>query len=180
MNIEWTIWNNFYSSFKYFIHEDFILNKRVKNPPDNPINALISFGNSMLYALTLSKIYETQLNPTIAYLHSNSEKRFSLCLDLSEVFKPILTFQLIFKLVNKKIIQVEKHFDKDLNYSLLNEEGRKIFLKYWDEKIHETVFHEWLKRNVSYKTLIKFEWYKLIKHLIWDKEFKPYFIENKE
>ena len=54
--IEGQIWMRFYESFKYFLPEDFIMNKRVKRPPDNPINALISFGNSILYARTVSQI----------------------------------------------------------------------------------------------------------------------------
>ena len=51
----------FYSMFQYFINEDFVLNKRVKRPPDNPINALISFGNTLLYTKTISAIYRTHL-----------------------------------------------------------------------------------------------------------------------
>lgn len=54
--------------------------KRVKRPPDNLINALISFGNSLLYAAVLSQIYRTPLNPTISYLHEPGTRRFSLVL----------------------------------------------------------------------------------------------------
>ena len=41
-------WRRFYADFKYFLPEDFVMNKRVKRPPDNPINALVSFGNTLL------------------------------------------------------------------------------------------------------------------------------------
>ena len=53
LSIEGKIWSNFYSSFKYFLPEDFIINKRVKRPPDNPMNAMISFGNTLLYTKTI-------------------------------------------------------------------------------------------------------------------------------
>ena len=104
----------FYSMFRYILPEDFIMNKRVKRPPDNPINALISFGNTLLYTKTISAIYQTHLNQSISFLHEPTEQRFSLSLDLSEVFKPIIVFKTIFELVNTKRLTVEKHFDKKL------------------------------------------------------------------
>ena len=79
---EGEIWMKFYSMFQYFINEDFVLNKRVKRPPDNPINALISFGNTLLYTKTISAIYRTHLDQRISFLHEPSEGRFSLSLDI--------------------------------------------------------------------------------------------------
>ena len=124
---EGEIWMKFYSMFQYFINEDFVLNKRVKRPPDNPINALISFGNTLLYTKTISAIYRTHLDQRISFLHEPSEGRFSLSLDISEVFKPIIVYKTIFDLVNNKRIKVAKHFEKSLNYffSLLDQQECK-------------------------------------------------------
>jgi len=178
--IEWASWDLFYNSFKYFLPEDFVLNKRVKRPPDNPINALISFWNSVLYTYTLSKIYHTQLNPTISYLHEPFERRFSLALDLAEVFKMPLVFSVIFSLVNKWSLKVEKHFLQEVNFAVLNEEWRKIYLKAWDEKIQKVIKHPKLWRNISYGSLIKLDAYKLIKYLMEDEaEFTPFDLESK-
>jgi CRISPR-associated protein Cas1 len=160
------LWQIFYGSFKYILAEEFEFETRKRRPPDNPMNALISFGNSLLYAYTLSKIYHTQLNPTISYLHEPSERRFSLSLDLCEVFKVPLVFGTIFTLVNKKMLQVEKHFDQQLNFALLNEEGRKIFARERDKRLEKTLFHPILKKNTSYGSMIKYDCYKLIKHLL--------------
>ncbi len=177
--IEGQIWAKFYGSFQYFLPEDFILNKRVKRPPDNPINALISFGNTLLYTKTISAIYETHLNQTISFLHSPREGRFSLSLDISEVFKPIIVFKTIFDLVGRKKLQVTKHFDKSLNYALLNEEGKKIFIDAFETRINETFMHPKLKRKTSYKHCLKLEGYKLIKFIVENKEFKPFYIKEK-
>lgn len=178
MSVEGEVWMNFYSSFKYFLPEDFIMNKRVKRPPDNPINALISFGNTLLYTKTISTIYRTHLDQRISFLHEPSEGRFSLSLDISEVFKPIIVYKTIFDLVNKKQLQVSKHFDKKMNYCLLNDEGRKIFIEAFEKRL-ETVFnHPKLKRKVSYKTAMKLDCYKLIKSIMENKEFKPFNIKE--
>lgn len=179
MCIEGELWEKFYREFKHFLPEEFVMNKRVKRPPDNPINALVSFGNSLLYTKTISSIYRTHLDQRISYLHEPSEGRFSLSLDISEVFKPILVYRTIFDLVNNKKIQVSKHFDKKVNYCLLNEEGRNIFVTAFEERMESVFVHQRLKRKVSYRTAIKLDCYKLIKYIMEDKEFLPFSIKEK-
>ena len=174
MSSEGEVWHRFYNDFKYFLPEDFVMNKRVKRPPDNPINALISFGNTLLYTKTISAIYRTHLDQRISFLHEPSEGRFSLSLDLSEVFKPVIVFKTIFELVNKRKLQVEKHFDKKLNYCLLNEEGKKIFIEAFESRIESVFSHPKLKRKISYRTAIKLDCYKLIKFIMEDNEFIPF------
>ena len=150
------------------------MEKRVKRPPDNPLNAMISFGNSLLYTKTITAIYNTHLDQRISFLHEPSEGRFSLSLDISEVFKPVIVFKTIFDLVNHRKIQVSKHFDKSVNACLLNDEGRKIFIEAFEARM-ETVFeHPRLNRKVSYRTAIKLDCYKLIKAIMEDTEFVPF------
>lgn len=129
------------------------------------INSLISFGNSMMYSTVLTELYNTQLNPTISYLHEPSERRFSLSLDLSEIFKPIFVDRLIFYLVNKKMI-TEKDFNQELNCCLLNDNGRNKFIKEYNKRLEKTIKHKDLKKNVSYQRLIRLEAYKL-KNIFW-------------
>ncbi len=179
LSIEGSIWMRFYNSFKYFLPEDFIMSKRVKRPPDNPINAIISFGNTLLYTKTITEIYNTHLDQTISFLHEPSEARFSLSLDLSEPFKPIIVYKTIFELINNKKLTVEKHFDKKLNYALLNDEGKKIFIDAFEDRINQTFEHEKLKRKVSYKQCIKLDGYKLIKSITENKEFIAFNMEDK-
>lgn len=172
MGIEGNIRQTYYQAFDLILN-DFDMGNRTKQPPQNEVNALISFGNMMCYSQCLRAIHQTQLNPTISYLHSPGERRYSLSLDISEIFKPILVDRIIFKVLNKKEIQ-EKHFDKKLNKCLLNEAGKKIFVQAFEERLNETIQHRSLKRNVSYKHLIKLECYKLSKHLLEMEEYKPF------
>ena len=178
MAAEGEVWMRFYGTFRYFLPEDFVMNKRVKRPPDNPINALISFGNTLLYTKTISAIYRTHLDQRISFLHEPSEGRFSLSLDLSEVFKPVIVYRTIFDLINNRKIQVEKHFDKKVNYCLLNEEGRRIFIEAFESRMESVFMHPVLKRKVSYRTAIKLDCYKLIKFILEGKEFIPFLLEE--
>ena len=172
MGVEGRIRSYYYDAFNLIIN-DFEMDGRSKQPPHNEVNALISFGNMVCYTLCLRAIHQTQLNPTISYLHQPGERRYSLALDIAEIFKPIIVDRVIFKVLNKKEIQ-SKHFDKKLNKCLLNSSGKKIFVKALEDRLQETIQHRTLKRSVSYRHLIKLECYKLAKHLLCLEEYKPF------
>ncbi|WP_080902792.1 type I-B CRISPR-associated endonuclease Cas1b [Parabacteroides sp. Marseille-P3160] len=173
MGVEGNIRQTYYMAFDEIISADFNMENRSKRPPENEINAMISFGNTLCYSLCLSQIYHTQLNPTISFLHEPGYRRYSLALDISEIFKPLLVDRLIFRLLNKKEIQ-SKDFDHQMNSCLLKDAGRKKFVRAWEERINETFKHPVLKRHVSYKHLIKLECYKLTKHILGMEEYKPF------
>ena len=172
MGIEGNIRMSYYEAFDTIIN-DFNMGNRTKQPPQNEVNAMISFINMMCYTLCLDMIYHTQLNPTISFLHEPGERRFSLALDLAEIFKPILADRLIFSLLNKKQIQ-SADFDMKVNSCLLKDSGRKKVMRAWEEKLNETIKHRSLGRSVSYKHLVKLECYKLSKHVLNVEEYKPF------
>ncbi len=172
MGIEGNIRNTYYEAWEPII-TSFSMGTRTKMPPSNEVNAMISFVNMLCYTTCLDAIYHTQLNPTISYLHTPGERRFSLALDIAEVFKPILADRLIFSLFNKKQIQAND-FDKQVNSCLLKPGSRKTVVKAWEEKLSETIKHRTLGRNVSNKHLVKLECYKLAKHILGLEEYKPF------
>lgn len=165
MGIEGNIRKVYYECWNEIINQDIDFEKRVKNPPDNAINSLISYVNTIIYTRVLSEIYKTQLNPTISYLHEPSERRFSLCLDIAEIFKPIIGDRLIFSMLNKKQI-TEKEFEEGLKFLYIKDKARKEITKQIDMRLQTTVKHKTLGREVSYEYLMRLEIYKLIKHLI--------------
>lgn len=152
---------------------DFAFGKRTRRPPRNRLNALLSFGNSLLYTTALSEIYQTHLDPRIGYLHTTNFRRFTLNLDIAEVFKPVLVDRTLFTLIQKRQIRAE-HFAEETAGIYLNEEGRKIFLKAWEERLQTTFEHRRLKRHVSYRTAIRLDLYKLEKHLMGEKPYEPF------
>lgn len=160
----------YYRAFARILRNDIDFTKRVRRPPDNIVNAMISFTNGLVYTATLSQIYRTQLDPTISFLHEPGARRFSLALDLAEVFKPILADRLLFRLLNNRQLN-ERDFAQDLNCCYLKESGRQKVLQAWDARLQTTIEHRRLKRKVSYERLIRLECYKLVKHLT---DVEPY------
>lgn len=172
MGIEGNIRKNYYEAFNLIIN-DFDMDGRSYRPPLNEVNALISFGNMMCYSQCLRTIHQTQLNPTISFLHEPGVRRYSLSLDLAEVFKPLLVDRVIFKVLNKKMIQ-SQDFEENMNRVILKPNGKKVFVQAFEDRLTETINHRTLNRSVSYKHLIKLECYKLQKHILEIEEYKPF------
>lgn len=170
MGIEGNIRKIYYSTWNEIVKQEINFQKRVKRPPDNMINTLISFINSLIYTTTLSEIYKTQLNPTISFLHEPGTKRFSLSLDISEIFKPLIGDRMIFSMLNKNQI-TEDDFERESNFLYLKETGKRKILMEYDKRLKNTIAHKELGRDVSYRYLIRLECYKLIKHIIGEKDY---------
>jgi CRISPR/Cas system-associated endonuclease Cas1 len=123
--VEGKIRERYYAAWRHIVSDDaWAFERRVRRPPDNEINALISFGNGFLYTVCLSEIYRTQLTPTVSYLHEPGARRFSLALDLSEIFKPLIVDRAIFRLLNTGQMKPNTHFDKSLDGCYLSEAGK--------------------------------------------------------
>lgn len=172
MGIEGNIRKNYYEAFNLILN-NFEMGGRSYRPPQNEVNALISFGNMMCYSQCLRAIHQSQLNPLISFLHQPGERRFSLSLDIAEIFKPILVDRVIFKVINKREIQ-NNDFEPNLNAVLLKPKGKKTFVQAWETRLAETLKHRSLNRNVSYKHLVKLECYKLVKQILGIEEYKPF------
>ena len=174
MGIEGNIREQYYKAFDPIINNvDFKFEERTKRPPQNCLNSLISFGNSLLYVLVLGEIYKTHLDPRIGYLHTTNFRRFTLNLDMAEIFKPIIVDRIIFTLLSKKMIK-KSNFDKDPEGVLLKEGARRTFIEEFDRRLKTTIQHKELGREVSYRRLIRMDLYKLEKHLLEEIEYEPY------
>jgi len=170
--IEGNIKKTYYSAWKRIFRYPVDFTHRVKNPPNNLINALISYGNAVVYALCLNQIYQTRLYPEIGFIHEVGEGKLPLCYDLADLFKPIFTDRTIFKVVNKNMIS-EKDCIRKNGKCILKENAKKIFITELEAKLQTTITLD-ETRKMSYKRLVKEECYKLIKHLNGEEEIKPY------
>lgn len=173
MGYEGNIRKLYYEAWNTIVDQTINFEKRKKHPPDNMINSLISFVNSLIYTRVLCQIYQTQLNPTISYLHEPGVRRFSLCLDLAEIFKPLIGDRLIFSLLNRNQI-TEKSFTKELNFLHLTKDASRIITTELEARLKKTIKHRDLQKNVSYEYLIRLEVYKLIKHIMGEKEYNGF------
>ncbi len=172
MGVEGNARRRYYQSFNIIVgREGFQFLRRERRPPRSMLNALISFGNSLLYATVLGEIYKTHLDPRIGFVHTVNSRRFSLVMDVADIFKPVISDRVIFKLLNKRILS-ETDFRREAGGIFLNDRGKRKFLKEYEARLNSTL--KVGRRKLSYAGVIRADLLKLERHLIGDAEYRPF------
>jgi len=172
MGLEGNVHINYLSLMDSKLPAKFKVQARTRRPPTNFTNSIMSYLYSVLYGITAAEIFSTHLHPALSFLHEPSERRSSLSLDVSEIFRPIFCDRVILKLINLKMINENDFISNDGVF--LNQIGKRKVLQAFDEKLNETTYSPSLKRKVSNRHLIRLELYKIEKHILNEKEYKPY------
>jgi len=163
----------YYTCFNSILNNnDFSFVKRTKQPPEDKINALISFGNTLLYNQFLHFIWKSQLNPQIGVVHASNQRSYSLNLDFADIFKPIIVDRVIFSLINLQQIKEEDFETNQSGGIYLNKRGKKIFLQEFEEKLEDCVTIQ--GKKVSYRRLMEMEVQQFQKHVLNGEKYKPY------
>lgn len=163
----------YYSSYNIILNNpEFKFTKRTRRPPKDALNAMISFGNTIIYQKIANEIYKTKLDIRISYLHSAMRRYENLNLDISEIIKPILVDKVIFSLINKRIIDAKVHFEKRNNGVFLNKEGKYLFIDQLNKKLSSTITIN--NKKVSYQEILQQEVLKLLRHFKYDEEYEPF------
>ena len=154
----------YYSCFDHFSpSEEFIFDIRSRMPPRNEMNAMISFGNTVLYNQFAFLINKSPLDIRIGYLHStNGFRKESLHLDVSEIFKPLIVDRVVFSMINLKMIH-PYHFKTEENGAVyLTEDGKRAFLRALYSKFDEALMVN--GRPMTYRMLMEEEVRLLVRH----------------
>ncbi|MEM4735880.1 MAG: type I-B CRISPR-associated endonuclease Cas1b [Candidatus Thorarchaeota archaeon] len=177
MGLEGQMWTEYYRAYNT-ICVPFSMTSRSYRPPEDPLNSLISLANSMIYATVLSEIHKTYLHPAISFLHEPLERRYSLALDLADMFKPLVATPVIVRLVNQGII-TQDSFNTEIGFRL-KENALADFLQAYHGRMSETLPHPRLRRKVSYRYMIRLECYRLMKHFLGDRVYSALAFDEQE
>ena len=162
----------YYQMFEHIIKEkDFRFFIRTKHPPEDAINACISFGNALLYNDFLNIILTKGLNPAIGMVHSTNRRNYSLNLDFADIFKPIITDRVIFSLLNRRMLGI-RHFEQHGEGIFLSKTGKAIFLEAYEKKMKETLVIKGVR--YTYRNLMRLEVQNFKNEIINGKKYKPY------
>ena len=129
---------------------DFIFDGRNRRPPQDNVNAMLSFAYALLANDCAAALEAVGLDAYVGFLHRDRPGRKSLALDLEEELRAPFADRLVLTLINNRIIQ-DKHFDRQESGAvLLNDNGRKLFLKHWQEKKRDEITHPFLKEKLPW------------------------------
>lgn len=130
--------------------EDFSFELRSRRPPLDRVNALLSFAYVLLTSMCTSALESVGLDPYVGFMHTIRPGRKSLALDLVEELRSVFADGFVITLINKKIILSKNFIEQEDGAVLLNDECKKIFFKYWQQKKLEVIEHPYLKEKVEW------------------------------
>ena len=153
--------------------ESFEFIKRTRRPPKDAINAMISFGNTLLYTRFANAIYRSALDIRFGIIHNSDKRHESLNLDLADLFKPVLVDRTIFTLVNKNMINEVGDFEETESGGVyLSPKGKRIFLREFQRKLDTEVKY---KSDIKkYSDLINIEVKKLESYFRSGAKYRPF------
>ncbi len=154
----------------------FRFDRRSRRPPEDPVNAMLSFGYSILTNDCASALEAAGLDPYIGFLHTDRPGRMSLALDLMEELRSIAVDRLVLSLINRRQISENDFEFHQSGAVLLNEEGRKKWLNAWQTRKKEEITHPFLGEKLPWGLVPFLQAQLLARHLRGDlDEYPPFF-----
>lgn len=130
--------------------DTFRFDGRSRRPPLDPVNALLSFAYSLLAQDCASALESVGLDAYVGFLHRDRPGRASLALDLMEELRPCVAERFVLAHINNRMVSQKDFETRESGAVLLGEEGRRAFLKSWQEKKQDTLTHPYLKEKMQW------------------------------
>jgi CRISP-associated protein Cas1 len=154
--------------------KEFGFETRNRRPPTDPVNALLSFGYSLLANDVQSAVNIVGFDPYLGYLHVERYGRPSLALDLMEEFRPIVVDAMVLSVINRRVLTPDDFTTEPLSGAVsLSDEGRRSFLRAYEQKKQSEFTHPVMGRKCSYQEAFEIQGRLLAKYLMGETEQYP-------
>lgn len=167
----------YFSSFGKFLsdQEQWPFPGRVKRPPTDAVNSLLSFGYSLLTNKVASAVQLVGFDHFVGYLHSSFYGTPALALDIMEEFRPIIVDSVVLTLLNNRMLTSDD-FVVELEAFRLQKDSRKVFFTKFEERLNEEITHPIFGYKVSYRRCIELQVRLLAKYLTGEIDVYPPFL----
>ena len=129
---------------------DFFFHARSRRPPLDAFNALLSFAYSLLAHDCASALESVGLDAYVGFLHRDRPGRESLALDLMEELRACMADRFVLTIVNNRVLKASDFVFRESGAVLLTDEGRRTFLRRWQERKYETITHPFLEEKLPW------------------------------
>ncbi len=130
--------------------ESFSFTKRSRRPPLDPVNAMLSFAYTLLARDCAAALEGVGLDPYVGFLHRPRPSRTSLALDLMEELRAVLADRFVVTCINQKVLTGKHFHQQESGAVLLTDEGRRAFLKAWQQRKQQTLQHPFLNEKIPW------------------------------
>lgn len=169
----------YFAVFNELIRDSgFAFGGRIRRPPTDAINALLSFVYSLITQECVSALQGVGLDPYVGFLHQDRPGRPSLALDLLEEFRASWADRFVLTLINRRQLQLKDFVNEASGAVRLTDDGRKNLLVAYQERKQVEVIHPYLKESVPIGLLPHCQALLLARHIRGDTEFyTPYLVK---
>lgn len=174
MGIEGDAANAYFGVFNELIRgSGFAFGGRVRRPPTDPVNALLSFAYSLITHECASALMGVGLDPYVGFLHKDRPGRVSLALDMLEEFRAPWADRFVLTLINRRQIQLNDFVTEASGAVRLTDDARKTLLTAWQERKQTEIMHPYLEESVPIGLLPHCQAMLLARHIRGDTEYYP-------
>lgn len=156
--------------------ETFFFQGRSRRPPLDAVNAMLSFAYSLLAHDCASALESVGLDSYVGFLHRDRPGRTSLALDLMEELRPCVADRFVLTLINNRQMKASDFLHMESGAVLLTDDGRKTFLKNWQEKKKEVLTHPYLGEKLPWGMIPHMQALLLARYLRGDLDAYPPFL----
>jgi len=174
MGMEGTSTATYFKAFGKMFRTEFRFDKRTRRPPKDPVNAVLSFGYTMLTNEVFSLISAHGLDPYIGFLHGLSYGRPSLALDLVEEFRHPFIDRFTLSLFNNNVFVKEDFHAVENEGIYFTEEAVKRYFGHYERRIKEVFKIENTEKEVTFRQLFKIQIQKLGQAILKNIQYEPY------
>lgn len=143
----------YFGVFSYLVlhnKDTFIFKERVRRPPTDPVNALLSFAYSLLSNDCSDALRSVGLDPYVGFMHVDRPGRKSLALDLVEELRSVFADRFVLMLINNRVMNADDFLKRESGEVILGDDARKRFLNEWQKRKREEIFHPFLKEKIKW------------------------------
>jgi len=156
----------------------FVFGGRVRRPPTDPVNAMLSFAYSLITQECVSALSGVGLDPYVGFLHKDRPGRSSLALDLLEEFRAAWADRFVLTLINRRQLQLTDFVTEASGAVRMSDDARKRFLVAYQQRKQVEVMHPYLEEQVPIGLLPHCQALLLARHIRGDTEFYPPYVQR--
>lgn len=164
----------YFGNFGHILKTPALFKGRTRRPPRDPVNALLSYGYTILLNQVQSALCLVGLDPYIGYLHGTGYGKPALALDLMEAFRPIIVDSVAITIFNTRELSADD-FTEQLGTYRLTSKGRRVFLTRLETRFNETIKHPIFGYKATYRRCIELQARLLAKTVMGEIEDYPPF-----
>lgn len=179
MGMEGDAASTYFSVFNELLKgSGFAFGGRVRRPPKDAVNALLSFVYSLITQECISALQGVGLDPFVGFLHKDRPGRASLALDLLEEFRASWADRFVLTLINRRQIQLSDFVTEASGAVRLTDDARKKLLTAYQERKQVEIQHPYLEEQVPIGLLPHCQAMLLARHIRGDTRFyTPYLVK---